>query len=170
MSKKGDDTKEANNVSLHESYSAPSEEEELTDKLSVEKINFPFEVKTLHAHLPQYSDEFMYHINVQDAKMQKAKPARDKGYTAESSCITNIVINNKEAKIPLDSGAFCTCVEKEYLDKSYTNWQDQLMPIGGMKCSSSSQNMHPLGILEAAMIIPHPSGSMRLKINFFCYQ
>ncbi|MBW0575938.1 hypothetical protein O181_115653 [Austropuccinia psidii MF-1] len=105
-------------------------------------------------------------IHVQDAKMQKTKPDRDKGYTAGSSGITNIVINNREAQIHLDSGALCTCVGKHYLDKSYTNWQDKLIPIEGIKFSSASQNMHPLGIFQAEMIFPHPTGSIRLKVEF----
>ncbi|MBW0523911.1 hypothetical protein O181_063626 [Austropuccinia psidii MF-1] len=105
-------------------------------------------------------------IHVQDAKMQKTKPARGKGYSAGSSCITNIVINNIEAKIHLDSGAFCTCVVNDYLEKIYTNWQDNLMPIEGIKSSSASQNMHHLGIFEAAMIFPHPTGSIRLRVEF----
>ncbi|MBW0591133.1 hypothetical protein O181_130848 [Austropuccinia psidii MF-1] len=99
--------------------------------------------------------------------MQKFKPARGKGYTAGSSCITNIVINNTEAKIHLDSGAFCTCVGKNDLDKIYTNWQDKIMPIEVIKFSSAGQNMHPLCIFEAAMISPHPAGSIRLKVEFF---
>ncbi|MBW0532481.1 hypothetical protein O181_072196 [Austropuccinia psidii MF-1] len=98
--------------------------------------------------------------------MQKAKPSRGKGYTAGSSSITNIVINNTEAKIHLNLGAFCTCVGKNYIDKIYTNWQDKIMPIEGIKFSSSSQNMHPLGKFEAAKIFPHPAGSIRLKVEF----
>ncbi|MBW0584202.1 hypothetical protein O181_123917 [Austropuccinia psidii MF-1] len=105
-------------------------------------------------------------IHVHDTEMQKTKPARGKGYTAGSSCITNIAINNTEAKINLDSGAFCTCVGKHYLDKIYTNWQDKIMPIEGIKFSRASQNMHPLGIFGAAMIFPHPSGSITLKVEF----
>ncbi|MBW0481011.1 hypothetical protein O181_020726 [Austropuccinia psidii MF-1] len=105
-------------------------------------------------------------IHVQDAKMQKAKPSRGKGYTAGASCITNIVINNREAKLHLDSGAFCTCVGKDYLDSIYNNWKESLMPIEGIKFSSSSQDMHPLGIFEAEMIFPHPAGSIRLKVEF----
>ncbi|MBW0545776.1 hypothetical protein O181_085491 [Austropuccinia psidii MF-1] len=105
-------------------------------------------------------------IHVQDAKMQKTKPSRGKGYTDGSSCITNIMINNIEARIHLDSGAFCNCVENFYLDKIYTNWKDMLMPIEGIKFSSASQNMHPLGIFEAEMIFPHPTGSIRLKVEF----
>ncbi|MBW0500041.1 hypothetical protein O181_039756 [Austropuccinia psidii MF-1] len=103
-------------------------------------------------------------IHVQDSKMQKTKPARGKGYTAGSSCITNIVINNKEVKIHLKPGALCTCVGKDYLDKIYTNWHDRLMPIEGIKFSNASKNMLPLGIFEEAVIFPHPTGSMRLKV------
>ncbi|MBW0581572.1 hypothetical protein O181_121287 [Austropuccinia psidii MF-1] len=96
-------------------------------------------------------------IHVQDAKMQKTKPARGKGYTDAASCITNI---------QTDSGTFCTCVGKDYLDQIYTNWKERLMPIEGKKFSSTSQDMHPLGIFEAEMIFPHPSGSIRLKVEF----
>ncbi|MBW0514593.1 hypothetical protein O181_054308 [Austropuccinia psidii MF-1] len=79
---KEDDTKEANDVSLHESDSETLEEEELTDKISIESTNVPFEVTEVHTHLPQYSDECMDLIHVQDAKMQKTKPYRGEGYKA----------------------------------------------------------------------------------------
>ncbi|MBW0531953.1 hypothetical protein O181_071668 [Austropuccinia psidii MF-1] len=161
-----DDTKETNDFPVHESDFEPSEEEELPDELSIENINVSFEVTEVHIHLPQYSDQCMDLIHVQDAKIQKTKPERGKGYTAGSSCITNIVTNSREAKIHLDSGAFGTCVGKDYLDKIYTNWQDNLMPIEGRKFQSASQNMNPLGIFEAAMIFPHPSGSIRSKAEF----
>ncbi|MBW0531124.1 hypothetical protein O181_070839 [Austropuccinia psidii MF-1] len=161
-----DDTKETQDVSVHESDSEPFEEEELPDELSIENINVSFEATEVHTHLPWYSDECMDLIHVQKAKMQKAKPARGKGYTSGSSCITNIVINNREAKIHLDSGTFCTCAGKDYLEKISTNWKDKLMPIEGIKFSSASQNMHPLGIFEAEMIFPHPTGSIRLNVLF----
>ncbi|MBW0527527.1 hypothetical protein O181_067242 [Austropuccinia psidii MF-1] len=162
-----DNTKEANDVSLHESDSETSEEEELTDKLSIEKINVCFEVTEVHTHLPKYSDECMDLIHAQDAKVKKTKPARGKCYTAVSSFITNIVIKNKEDKIYLESGAFCTCFGKDYLGMIYTNWKEKLMPIEGIKFSSASQDMYPLGIPEAEMIFPHPAGSIRLKVEFF---
>ncbi|MBW0512571.1 hypothetical protein O181_052286 [Austropuccinia psidii MF-1] len=164
---KFEDTKEKNNVSLHDSDSEPSEEEEVADELSIENLNFSFEVTEVHTHLPQYSDECMDIIHVQDAKIQKTKPARGNGYKTGASCITNIVINNREAKLHLDSGAFCTCVRKDYLDRIYNNWKESSMPIEGIKFRSASHNMHPLGILEAAMIFPHPAGSIRLKVEFF---
>ncbi|MBW0561841.1 hypothetical protein O181_101556 [Austropuccinia psidii MF-1] len=158
---KVEDKKETNNVSLHESDSEPSEEEEISDEVSIENINVFFEVIEVHTHLPQYSDECMDLIHVQDAKMKKTKPARGKVYTAGASCITNIVMNNREGKLHLDSGAFCTCVGKDYLDRIYTNWKENLMQIEGIKFRSPSQDMHPLGIFEAEMIFRHPAGSIR---------
>ncbi|MBW0499892.1 hypothetical protein O181_039607 [Austropuccinia psidii MF-1] len=104
---KKDDKKETNDVPVHANDSEPSEEEELPAELSIENINVSFEVTEVHTHLPQYSDECRDLIHVQDAKMQKTKPARSEGYTAGLSCITNIVSKNREAKIHLDSGAFC---------------------------------------------------------------
>ncbi|MBW0546648.1 hypothetical protein O181_086363 [Austropuccinia psidii MF-1] len=99
--------------------------------------------------------------------MQRTKPARGKGYTSGASSFTNIVINKREAKLHLYSGAFCTCVGKYYLDNMYTNWKESLMPIEGIKFRSASQDMHPLGIFEAAMIFPHLAGIIRLKVEFF---
>ncbi|MBW0528158.1 hypothetical protein O181_067873 [Austropuccinia psidii MF-1] len=48
----------------------------------------------------------------------------------------------------------------------HTNWQGKLMPIRGIKFRNASQDMHPLGILEAEMIFSHPAGSIRLKVKF----
>ncbi|MBW0541561.1 hypothetical protein O181_081276 [Austropuccinia psidii MF-1] len=62
-----DDTKETNHVPVHESDSEPFEEEELPDELSTENINVSFEVTEVNTHLPQYSDECMDLIHVQDA-------------------------------------------------------------------------------------------------------
>ncbi|MBW0509923.1 hypothetical protein O181_049638 [Austropuccinia psidii MF-1] len=163
---KVEDTKETNNVSLHGSDSEPSEEEEIPEGLSIENINVSFELTKVHTHSPQYSEECMDLIHVQDVKMHRTKPSRGKGYTAGASCITNIVINNREAKLHFDSGPFCTCVGKYYLDRIYTNWKESLMPIEGIKLSSSSQDMHPLGIFEAEMIFHHASGSITLKVEF----
>ncbi|MBW0497344.1 hypothetical protein O181_037059 [Austropuccinia psidii MF-1] len=108
----------------------------------------------------------MYLIHVQDSEMQKPKPTRGNLYPAVSSCITNIVINNKEAKIHLESGAFCTCVGKDYCGMIHTNWQERLIPMEGIRFSSPSQDMHHLAIIEAEMIFTHLSGSIRLKVEF----
>ncbi|MBW0577529.1 hypothetical protein O181_117244 [Austropuccinia psidii MF-1] len=60
----------------------------------IENITAFFEVTEVHTHLPQYSENSHNLINIQDARMCKAKPARGKGYTAGASCITSILMND----------------------------------------------------------------------------
>ncbi|MBW0465544.1 hypothetical protein O181_005259 [Austropuccinia psidii MF-1] len=75
----------------------------------IENITDFFEVTEAHTHLPQYSEVCHNLINFQDSRMCKTKPARGKGYTSQESCITSILINDIEARVNLDTGAFCTC-------------------------------------------------------------
>ncbi|MBW0533813.1 hypothetical protein O181_073528 [Austropuccinia psidii MF-1] len=95
--------------------------------------------------------------------MCKTKPARGKGYTAGASCITSVLMNDIEAKVNLDTGAFCTCVGKDYLQVILPEWKNHLLPIEGVQFSSASNNMYPLGILDTNLVFPHPAGSIRVK-------
>ncbi|MBW0541686.1 hypothetical protein O181_081401 [Austropuccinia psidii MF-1] len=81
----------------------------------IENITAFFKVTEVHTHLPQYSEDYHNLINIQDARICRTKPARGKGYTSGASCITSILMNNIKAKINLDTGAFCTCMGKDYL-------------------------------------------------------
>ncbi|MBW0516368.1 hypothetical protein O181_056083 [Austropuccinia psidii MF-1] len=96
---------------------------------------------------------------MQDARMCKTKPARGKGHTAGAYCIKSILINDTEAKVNLHTGEFCTCVGKYYLQAILPGWKSHLLPIEGVKSSSSRNNMYPLGILDTNLLFPHPSGS-----------
>ncbi|MBW0505734.1 hypothetical protein O181_045449 [Austropuccinia psidii MF-1] len=108
-----------------------------------ENITAFFEVTEVHTHLPEYT--------------------RGKGYTSGASCITSILINDIEARVNLDTGAFCTCVAKDYLQAILPGWKNHLLPIEGAQFSSASNNMYPLGILETNLVFPHPAGSVKMK-------
>ncbi|MBW0519595.1 hypothetical protein O181_059310 [Austropuccinia psidii MF-1] len=95
--------------------------------------------------------------------MCKTKPARGKGYTAGESCIKSILMNDIEAKVNLDTGAFCTCEGKYYLQSIIPGWKNHLLPIEGVQFSSASNNMYPLGILDTNLVFTHPGGSIRIK-------
>ncbi|MBW0559893.1 hypothetical protein O181_099608 [Austropuccinia psidii MF-1] len=90
-------------------------EDTLVEDYTIENITSFFEVKEVHTHLPQYSEECHNLINIQDARICKTKPARGKGYTAGASCMTSILMNDIEAAVNLDTGAFCTCVGNDCL-------------------------------------------------------
>ncbi|MBW0552227.1 hypothetical protein O181_091942 [Austropuccinia psidii MF-1] len=95
--------------------------------------------------------------------MCKTKTARGKGYTSGESCITSILINDIEARVNLDTGAFCTCVGKDYIQAILPGWKNHLLPIEGVQFSTSSNNMYPLGILDTHLVFLHPEGSVRMK-------
>ncbi|MBW0573349.1 hypothetical protein O181_113064 [Austropuccinia psidii MF-1] len=130
---------------------------------TIENITAFFEVTVVHTHLPQYSEDCNNLINIQDARMCKTKPARGKGYTAGASCITSILMNDIEAKVNLDTGAFCNRVGKDYLQAILPEWKSHLLPIEGVQFSSARNNMYPLGILDTNIVFPHPAGSIRMK-------
>ncbi|MBW0567424.1 hypothetical protein O181_107139 [Austropuccinia psidii MF-1] len=95
--------------------------------------------------------------------MCKTKHARGKGYTAGTSCFTSILINDTEAKVNLDTGAFCTCVGKDYIQAILPGCKNHLLPIEGVQSSSDSNSMYPLGILDTSLVFLHPAGSVIMK-------
>ncbi|MBW0531005.1 hypothetical protein O181_070720 [Austropuccinia psidii MF-1] len=113
----------------------------------IEKITPFFEVTEVHTHLPKYSEDFHNLINIQDSRMCKTQPARGKGYTAGAASITSILMNDIEAKVNLDTGAFCTCIGKYHLQAILPGWKSHLLPIEWVQFSSASNNMYPLGII-----------------------
>ncbi|MBW0526687.1 hypothetical protein O181_066402 [Austropuccinia psidii MF-1] len=72
-------------------------------------------------------------------------------------------MNGIEAKVNLDTGAFCTCVGKGYLQVILPEWTNHLLPIEDVQFSGSSNNMYLLGILDTNIVFPHPAGSIRMK-------
>ncbi|MBW0502559.1 hypothetical protein O181_042274 [Austropuccinia psidii MF-1] len=96
----------------------------------------------------------------------KTKPNREKDYRAGNSCITEVVIDNKPTKCLLDPGAFCSCVGKSFLKTCVPNFEDQLLPIDGMKLNRASNPMNALGIFETNVIFPHINGNLRITVEF----
>ncbi|MBW0516382.1 hypothetical protein O181_056097 [Austropuccinia psidii MF-1] len=120
----------------------------------IENINATFDIMESYSHLPQSSNGLLYLSNVQDAQIMKSKPNRGKGYTAGNCCITEVVIVKKPTKPLLDPGAFFSCVIKSFLKTCVPNFEDQLLPIDGIKFNSASNQMKALGIFETNVIFP----------------
>ncbi|MBW0562428.1 hypothetical protein O181_102143 [Austropuccinia psidii MF-1] len=130
----------------------------------IENITAFFELTEVHTHLPQYSEDCHKMINIQYSRICKTKLARGKGYTAGASCITSILINDVEARVNFDTGEFCTCVGKDYLQAIFAGWKNHLLPIDGVQFSGASNNIYPLGILEINLVFQHPAGIVRMKM------
>ncbi|MBW0497123.1 hypothetical protein O181_036838 [Austropuccinia psidii MF-1] len=133
---------------------------------NIENINSNFDIVELYSHLPQLSDGQFDLSKIQDAQLRKTKPNRVKGYTAGSSCITEVVMDKKPTKCLLDPGAFCYCVGKSFITNCVPNLEDQLLPIDGIKFNSASNSMKALGIFETTVMFPHIHGNLRITIEF----
>ncbi|MBW0589879.1 hypothetical protein O181_129594 [Austropuccinia psidii MF-1] len=119
-----------------------------------------------YSHLPQLNNGQLDLSKVQDAQLMNTKPNRGKGYTAGNSCITEVVIDNKPTEILLDPGAFCSCVGKSFLKTFVPDFEDQLLPIDGIKFNSASNPMKELGIFETNVRFPHINGNLRITVEF----
>ncbi|MBW0575539.1 hypothetical protein O181_115254 [Austropuccinia psidii MF-1] len=88
------------------------------------------------------------------------------GYTALESSMSIVMMENQEAKVNLDTGAYCTCVGKRYFKTIVPDWKERLIPIQGVKFSSASEILKPLGIIDLTLIFPHLSQCITLKVEF----
>ncbi|MBW0520228.1 hypothetical protein O181_059943 [Austropuccinia psidii MF-1] len=132
----------------------------------IENINATFDIMESSSNLPQLGNGQLGLSKVQDAQLMKTKPNRRKGYTSGNSCITEMVIENKPTKLLLDPGAFFSCVGKSFLKTLVPNFEDQFLPIDGIKFNSASNPMKALGIFETNVIFPHINGNLRITVEF----
>ncbi|MBW0521753.1 hypothetical protein O181_061468 [Austropuccinia psidii MF-1] len=96
----------------------------------------------------------------------KTKPNRGKVFTAGNSCITKVVVGNKPNKILLDPGAFCSFVGKSFQTNCVPNFEDQLLPIDGIKFNSASNQMKALEMFETSVIFSNINGNIKITVEF----
>ncbi|MBW0514550.1 hypothetical protein O181_054265 [Austropuccinia psidii MF-1] len=118
-----------------------------------------------YSHLPQLRNGQLDLSKIQDAQLMKTKPNRGKGYTAGNSCVTEVKIENKPTERLLDPGAFCSCFGKSFLIPCAPNFEDQLLPIDGIKFNSESNPMEALGIFKTTVIFLNINVNLRITIE-----
>ncbi|MBW0514131.1 hypothetical protein O181_053846 [Austropuccinia psidii MF-1] len=118
-----------------------------------------------YSHLPQLSNGQLDLSKIEDAQLMKPKPNRGKSYTARNSCVTEVVIDTKPTKMLIYPGAFCSCIGKSLLENCVPNFEDQLLPIDGIKFNSASP-MKVLGIFATTVILLHINGNPIIIFEF----
>ncbi|MBW0556251.1 hypothetical protein O181_095966 [Austropuccinia psidii MF-1] len=119
-----------------------------------------------YSHLPQLSNGQLDLSKFQDSQLMKTKPKRGKGYTTGKSCITEVVIEKQPPKCLLYPGAFCSCVGKSFLNTCVPNFENQVLPIDGIKFNSANNSMKAFGIFETNVIFTHIDGDLRITVEF----
>ncbi|MBW0520706.1 hypothetical protein O181_060421 [Austropuccinia psidii MF-1] len=150
-----------------------TEQSETSESDTIKKINAQikniyliYEVLDVNSSLPQVGKSDTSLTNIQDSKLYRSKPAKGMGYTDSKSSLSIVMVGNQESKVNLDTGAYCTCVAKGYSKTIVPDWEEKPIPIQGIKFSSASESMKPLGIIDLTLIFPHTSQCIRVKVEF----
>ncbi|MBW0461604.1 hypothetical protein O181_001319 [Austropuccinia psidii MF-1] len=80
------------------------------------------------------------------------------------------MVESQEANVNLDTGAYCTCVGKNYLQTIIQDWEKKPIPIKGVRFSSASESKNTLEIIDLALAFPHPSQCRRVKVEFIAME
>ncbi|KAG0140712.1 hypothetical protein CROQUDRAFT_52838, partial [Cronartium quercuum f. sp. fusiforme G11] len=104
--------------------------------------------------------------HIVDARLMLTRPIAGKAHTMGHHSLTTVIINNKEAKLLLDSGASCSVVGSRYLNEIVPDWKDMIIPCTGTKFSGCGGLLFPLGIIMVATIFPHTQGAVRIQPEF----
>ncbi|MBW0559478.1 hypothetical protein O181_099193 [Austropuccinia psidii MF-1] len=147
-----------------ESYSEKETEELETSEsdevniinAQINNIKLIYEVLDVNLSFSQVGTSDTSLTNIQDSKLHRTKPAKRMGYTNGKSIISTFMVENSEAEVKLDKGAYYTCVGKSYLKTILPYWEEKLIPIEGVKFSSASESMKPLGIIDFKINLSSP--------------
>ncbi|MBW0543869.1 hypothetical protein O181_083584 [Austropuccinia psidii MF-1] len=170
LHKCGEDHKDKGKESDSEKDTEESETSE-SDEINIinakiNNIDLIYEVLNVNSNLPQVGTSDTKLTKIQVAKLYRTQPEKGMGYTAGKSSLSIVMVGKKEEKVKLDTGAYCTCVSKSYFKTIVPDWEGKLIPIQGVKFSSGSESMKPLGIIDLTLILPHPSQCIRLEVEF----
>ncbi|MBW0511655.1 hypothetical protein O181_051370 [Austropuccinia psidii MF-1] len=78
----------------------------------INNIDLIYEVLDINSNLPKVGKSDTSLTKMQDSKFYRTIPAKGMGYTAGKLSISIVMVENQEAKINLDTGAYFSCVEK----------------------------------------------------------
>ncbi|MBW0465467.1 hypothetical protein O181_005182 [Austropuccinia psidii MF-1] len=74
-----------------------------------------------------------------------------------------VFVDNSQQPLIIDSFANFSIVAKDYLQKNFPNWENQLLPTKAKDFKSASGNIISIGTIIKEIIIPHKKGNIRLN-------
>ncbi|MBW0544762.1 hypothetical protein O181_084477 [Austropuccinia psidii MF-1] len=137
-----------------ESETSPIDEINITNA-QINNIDLTSKVLDVNSSLPQVGKSVTSLTNIQDAKHYSTKLSKGMGYTPGKSSISIVMVENQQARVNLDTGAYCTCIGRSYLKTTIPDWEEKPIPIQGTKFGSSSESMKPLAIIDLTLFFTH---------------
>ncbi|MBW0471298.1 hypothetical protein O181_011013 [Austropuccinia psidii MF-1] len=86
--------------------------------------------------------------HTQDAQTLLLTPTRGMEYIHGTATKMTVCIDNAQHPLIIDSGAHCSIVARNYLDKHFLNWEKQLLPTKARDFKSPSGKMTSIGTLS----------------------
>ncbi|MBW0533888.1 hypothetical protein O181_073603 [Austropuccinia psidii MF-1] len=104
--------------------------------------------------------------HTQDAQTFLVTLTKGMAYICGTATKMTICIDNAQHPLLIYSGAHCSIVARNYLDKHFPNWETQLFPTKEKNFKSESGKMTSIGTIIKEIIIPHRKGNIRLNLEF----
>ena len=101
-----------------------------------------------------------------DAKEYLEVPKTGMAFIHGAKSKLDVYIENKKHPLIFDTGANCSVVAKEYLDRHFPMWNAEILLTKARSFKSAAGKMKSLGIIQKIIIIPHKMGNLRLHIEF----
>ncbi|MBW0552023.1 hypothetical protein O181_091738 [Austropuccinia psidii MF-1] len=163
-------TEDFESDSMGDSIREPSDDDQdPREELLVEyQEETPLEIQDiqLEAGMPQDNANKNLCKHTQDAQTFLVTPTRGMAYIHGKATKMTVCIDNAQNTLIIDSGAHCSIVVRNYLDKNFPNWEKQLLPTKARNFKSASGNMTSIGKIIKEIIIPYRKGNIRLNPEF----
>ncbi|MBW0492885.1 hypothetical protein O181_032600 [Austropuccinia psidii MF-1] len=101
--------------------------------------------------------------HTQDEQTLLVTPTKGMTYIHGKATKITGCIDNVQHPLIIESGAHCSIVARNYLEKHFLNWEKQLLPNRAKSFKSASGNMASIGTIIKEIIIPHRKGNIRLN-------
>ncbi|MBW0499514.1 hypothetical protein O181_039229 [Austropuccinia psidii MF-1] len=120
----------------------------------------------LEEGLSQDTSNFNLCKHTQDAQTFLVRPTKGMEYVHGTATKITVFIENDQHLLSVNSGAHCSIVATEYLDKDFPNWEEKLFPTKAKNFKSASGKMTSIGTIIKEIIIPFRKGDIRLNTEF----
>lgn len=106
-------------------------------------------------------------VQTSDAPMRIKAVKAGHAHTTALSLTTRVLINGQPVTIFLDTGAGPSVADARALDRLDVGWRARLQPMPHKTAFTAfGSQLEPIGIVKTALVFPHPSGNLRLSVEF----
>ncbi|MBW0541661.1 hypothetical protein O181_081376 [Austropuccinia psidii MF-1] len=79
--------------------------------------------------------------HTQDAQTLLVKPTKEMAYIHGTDTKITVCVANEQHPLIIDRGLRCSIVDREYLDRHFPNWENQILPTKANNFKRASGKM-----------------------------